>query len=175
MMRRLLERMPKMKILRYGNPALTTPCEIVSEWTKELHKTVQGMSFLIDQDIHAAALAANQVGCNYQFFIYKNQEFGHCVIINPEIVYAENPKIDIEGCLSFPNTFSLIQRYHLVEVEYTEFPSLNRIKKVFTGFEARVFQHEIEHLSGQLMLDNLSEAEKINFIARYHEANKSRR
>lgn len=163
-----------MKILKHPHKSLTTSCRPVEEWTSEIHQIALGMSFLIDQDPNAAAIAANQVGCDYSFFVHKSND-DHEIVINPEITYGENAKTDIEACLSFPGAFALIPRYSLVEVEYVSFPSMNIVKKVVTGFEARVFQHEIEHLEGRTMLDMMGEDERIDFTSRYLTAQRKKR
>lgn len=77
------------------------------------------------------------------------------VLINPEIIkISKKTKVDEEGCLSFPNLFGEVERPYSVKVraldlkgKLTEFDA--------TGLEARVVQHEIDHLDGILFIDRL--------------------
>ena len=60
-----------------------------------------------------------------------------------------------EGCLSFPKQFAAIERPESIQLEYTnEKNKIIREKK--SGYEARILQHEIDHLSGKLFVDYLS-------------------
>jgi len=96
-------------------------------------------------------LAAPQIGISKRVFIVrpnlKNKEEIY-VCINPEIIEHEDLKtVMMEGCLSFPNMFREIERYQNIKVRY-----LNTKREIcehwLEGIEARVFQHELDHLDG---------------------------
>ncbi len=76
-------------------------------------------------------------------------------IINPEIIkHSKTTTKDWEGCLSIPGIRGLVPRYDSITVKYTNrFGAL--INSSFTGFIARIFQHEIDHLNGLVFLDRL--------------------
>jgi peptide deformylase len=76
-------------------------------------------------------------------------------IINPEILHYSNKKIkDWEGCLSVPSMRGLVPRYHQITVCYFDQQG-NKQQKELTGFIARIFQHELDHLNGLTFIDQL--------------------
>lgn len=80
------------------------------------------------------------------------------VIINPVIRSSSRKKDSMEeGCLSVPAHFGSVSRHHKIEVEYTTREGI-RVRKKVSGFVARIFQHEIDHMEGKLFIDR---AEKV--------------
>jgi peptide deformylase len=76
-------------------------------------------------------------------------------IINPEILHCSHEKIkDWEGCLSVPSIRGLVPRHTQITVRYYDQQG-NEQKKEFTGFIARIFQHELDHLNGLTFIDQL--------------------
>jgi peptide deformylase len=76
-------------------------------------------------------------------------------IINPEILHYSNEKEkDWEGCLSVPSMRGLVPRHNLIEVRYFDQQG-NEQQKELTGFIARIFQHELDHLDGLTFIDQL--------------------
>jgi peptide deformylase len=65
----------------------------------------------------------------------------------------------VEGCLSFPNLYGMVRRYLVIEAEWMEIFKKKLIKKKseLSGFEAIVFQHEVDHLEGILFVDHIKE------------------
>jgi len=106
-------------------------------------------------------LAANQIGILKQivtiFFIEKEskQEIQY-TLYNPKIISYSSETISMEeGCLSLPEQFSEIERPKKISLEFLDEKN-NLIKKNADGIEARILQHEIDHLSGKLFVDYLS-------------------
>lgn len=76
-------------------------------------------------------------------------------IINPEILHYSNEMIkDWEGCLSVPSMRGLVPRYNHIKVRYFDQQG-NEQQKELTGFIARIFQHELDHLNGLTFIDQL--------------------
>ena len=76
-------------------------------------------------------------------------------IINPEILHYSSEKIkDWEGCLSVPSMRGLVPRHNQITVRYFDQQG-NEKKKALTGFIARIFQHELDHLNGLTFIDQL--------------------
>lgn len=76
-------------------------------------------------------------------------------IINPEILSYSKEKIkDWEGCLSVPSMRGLVPRYNQITVGYFDQQG-NKKQKELTGFLARIFQHELDHLNGLTFIDQL--------------------
>jgi peptide deformylase len=93
-------------------------------------------------------LAANQCGLTYRVFVMKSAPIFAC--FNPMIVDDNSEKIYLEeGCLTYPKYFVKIERPKLVKVRFTQ-PDGEVITRVFDGITARVFQHELDHLNGEI-------------------------
>ncbi|MBQ4849322.1 peptide deformylase [Pseudoalteromonas sp. MMG012] len=76
-------------------------------------------------------------------------------IINPEILHYSDEKVkDWEGCLSVPSMRGLVPRYKQITVRYLDKQGHER-QKTLTGFIARIFQHELDHLNGLTFIDQL--------------------
>jgi peptide deformylase len=115
---------------------------------------------------NGAGLSANQINvpynvCVIRFDTKKNDTF---IMVNPKIVeHCEDQEEETEGCLSFPEYYTKIKRYHCIKVEYLD---ENFEKKVanYHGYEARVVLHEIDHLLGVPCLSDVyrkSKEEKV--------------
>ncbi len=102
-----------------------------------------------------AGLAANQIGVPLRVCVVKGEENQHWGLVNPVLVKGEGSQIGYEGCLSFPGWVGEVERYETVVVK-----GLNRrgkeIRVKSTGFTARAFQHELDHLDGILFTDRLT-------------------
>ncbi len=110
-------------------------------------------------------LAANQVGILKQIVTIlfidseKNKEIKY-VLFNPKITkYSQETVIMEEGCLSLPEQFAKVERPKSIEFEYLNEKN-ELIKRKSNGIEARILQHEIDHLSGKLFVDYLSSLKK---------------
>ena len=101
-----------------------------------------------------AGLAAIQVGKPLKVFIILETETReYKTFINPEIEYIGSEKEkDIEGCLSLPDDQSEVSRHRKIEVKYTNRQGEKK-KEKYEGFDARIIQHEYDHLEGKLFVD----------------------
>lgn len=108
----------------------------------------------------AAGMAANQWGIKKRIFIFtpEGSEAGKKleVMINPSYIpYLRSKEIEpkliaaYEGCFSIPLTIGIVNRYEAVVATYYT-PAGEKIERIMEGWEARVFQHETDHLNGKL-------------------------
>jgi peptide deformylase len=109
------------------------------------------------EDEGGVGIAAPQVGVNRRVVLVKrlDREPDKPVeaYLNPEItVFSEETVVDWEGCLSIPAGFGKVRRAESIEVTY-ETPAGERKTERISGFTARIFQHEIDHLDGVLFID----------------------
>ena len=82
-------------------------------------------------------------------------------IINPEILHYSTEKVtDWEGCLSVPSMRGLVPRYSQITVRYFDQQG-NEQQKELTGFIARIFQHELDHLNGLTFIDQLESSKDL--------------
>ncbi len=106
-------------------------------------------------------LAANQVGVLKQivtinFEDKENDKRSNYILFNPSIIdYSDDKVVMEEGCLSLPEQYADIERPKQIVLEYID-EKEKMIKKEIDGYEARILQHEIDHLSGKLFVDYLS-------------------
>jgi len=117
-------------------------------------------SFLERDD--AAGLAAPQIGISKRIIAFRSKSIDgmprrgsddYEVLINPRITQARGDKIkDTEGCLSCPDLNVDVVRFQTVKVKALD-KNGNTVNRRYTGFIARVVQHEIDHLEGTLIVD----------------------
>jgi peptide deformylase len=107
-----------------------------------------------------AGLAANQIGVALRVCVVKGDENTVHALVNPEIVRAEGSQVGYEGCLSYPGWVGVVERAEKVVVK-----ALNRkgkpVRITSTGFTARAFQHELDHLDGILFTDRLTSLDSL--------------
>jgi peptide deformylase len=103
-------------------------------------------------------LAANQVGLPYNVFVIGNPHIEDSVfsVFNPTIVdYSDAITLGEEGCLSFPNLFVKVKRSNIIKARFSGHDGkVDTIK--FDGFTARAFQHEYDHLQGEVFTQKTS-------------------
>jgi len=102
-----------------------------------------------------AGLAANQIGVALRVCVVKGDENQIWGLVNPELVKGEGGQVGYEGCLSYPGWVGEVARYETVVVKGRNRRGKEvRIKS--SGFTARAFQHELDHLDGILFTDRLT-------------------
>ncbi len=149
-----------MEILLVPNELLRQKANRLNNITSEDIKIANQM---MDTMIKApgVGLAANQVGILKQIITInfedkENDKRANYILFNPSIIeYSEEKVIMEEGCLSLPEQYADIERPKKIFLEYIDENEKN-IKKEIDGYEARILQHEIDHLSGILFVDYLS-------------------
>ena len=106
-------------------------------------------------------LAANQIGIlkkieTINLHNENNKKNKIYTLFNPVITsYTKKKVIMEEGCLSIPKQFADIERPENITIEYLNEKN-EKIKEKKQGYEARILQHEIDHLYGRLFIDYLS-------------------
>jgi peptide deformylase len=104
-------------------------------------------------------IAAPQVGKNVRVFWvtldYKEPNEMCIAMVNPEIVWSsEEKEIDEEGCLSLPGVYGKVERPRAIKVEFFDLDGGRQVLEL-EGLDARVVQHEKDHLDGVLFIDKL--------------------
>lgn len=137
------------------DPVLRARSEDVDELTFGL-KTAQDITHEMMELMHRArgvGLAGNQVGLKRNIFVYDSLDGKYDVIFNPQITeHSERTLLEMEGCLSIPGEMKLVPRYEWVCVEGLGYFG-QEVKIKAEGLLARIFQHEIDHLRGRLIID----------------------
>ena len=138
-------------IVKEGDELLRKKSKPVVDFDKNLHMLLDDMVETMHK-AEGAGLAAVQVGVLKRVFVmHAGKEIREC--INPKILKEEGEnKIKVEGCLSVPGKCGTVDRPEKVWVEYQDRDG-NTVNKKFTGFEAKCFCHESDHLDGILYID----------------------
>jgi peptide deformylase len=153
-----------LRVLKYPHPSLRAEnAEITPEELKDgsIDKIAKEM-FLVMYAAEGVGLAAPQVGVNKKLMVYnesgdKQKWLDEMVFVNPRIVdFSEAKDVEQEGCLSFPDMNGDVERSKWIKVEALN-PKGKKIKRKFIGWEARIFQHEYDHLDGTVYIDRLTE------------------
>ncbi len=152
-----------------GNPVLHTKALEVTEFNDELRTLVQDMYETMDE-APGVGLAAPQIGVNKRIFVYDwDAEDGSAqrgVVINPKLeiseVSTEEPdwEAESEGCLSVPGERFPLKRADKAVLTGVDLDQ-NPVHIEATGWFARIFQHEFDHLEGILYVDRLIEEYKL--------------
>lgn len=146
-----------LEILQYPDSRLNVPAQRVEKIDAATRKLVDDMT----QTMYAApgvGLAATQVDVHQQIIVIDVSEDRSDlrVFINPEITRREGVAVNQEGCLSVPGIYDNVERAESVTVT-----ALDRNGARFTlnasGMLAACIQHEIDHLSGKVFVELLSE------------------
>lgn len=154
------------EIVRYPNPILRKKSEEVREITEEIKKLTQDLKeiMLVNQGI---GLAAPQVGILKRIIVVQFSQKPQ-VFFNPKIIKkSRETLIEEEGCLSFPGLFLKIKRAKEVEVEFLN-ENGEKIRIKTEGLLARIFQHEIDHLNGILLIDHVRVWRKIWELLKFY-------
>jgi peptide deformylase len=82
------------------------------------------------------------------------------VVFNPVIIeVSEETSLYNEGCLSIPELYEMVERPKSIRVKYLD-EEMNEVTRKIDGIEARIFQHEYDHLEGILFVDRISSIRK---------------
>jgi len=153
-----------LRILSYPHPALRAEnAEVTEEELEsgEISSIVKEM-FQLMYGTEGVGLAAPQVGINKRLFVFnpsgdRKKWLEEATMINPKIVgFSEGVECGTEGCLSLPAMSGEVQRYKWVKVEAVNLKG-KKVKKKLKGWEARIFQHELDHLNGTLFADRMTD------------------
>jgi peptide deformylase len=145
-----------MKIVKYPHPALRHPAKPVTSIDNALRKVVAEMLELMYAN-KGLGLAAPQVALPFQVFVMNlpgedDKPRLQRVYINPVISERKGLVEGEEGCLSFPQLYQKVRRAKQIRVQaYDE--QGQPVDRVLTDLEARVVQHETDHLHGKLFID----------------------
>lgn len=144
--------MTSFRVRTYGDPVLKQMAKPVDVVDGAVVQLVDNMIETM-YDAIGAGLAAPQVGVQKRLFVYDIGE-GPEALVNPEIVESEGELFHDEGCLSIPGLRVGIMRPARVHVTGYDLDG-NEVSFEAEDFLGRVFQHEIDHLDGVLMVERL--------------------
>jgi peptide deformylase len=143
-------------VRKFGDPVLRASAVPVERFDDALKLEVARMGELM-HDALGVGLAATQVGVLHRVLVYKAYaEDPLTALVNPVIEWrSEELETGNEGCLSLPGVHVPVERHARVRVRALDEAGVE-LEFDAEGFEARVIQHEIDHLDGTLILDRIS-------------------
>lgn len=170
--------MAVLPIVRMGHPVLRTPAAPVPLASLAEAATQRWIDDMVEtmHDADGVGLAAPQVGVAWQLFVYQAQDdedpeggIPLTVAVNPMVEPLAGEQVfDWEGCLSIPDLRGLVPRYPALRLR-----ALDRdgrpFERLVEGFEARIVQHEFDHLNGVLFLDRMRDLASLSFLDEWQE------
>jgi peptide deformylase len=147
--------MTTFPIRQYGDPVLRQRTQEIDQIDGAVAKLAEDMLETMYSTANGVGLAANQVGVQRRMFVYDVGN-GPVVVINPRIVESSGEWENEEGCLSVPRLSWPIVRpgsVHLVGLDLDG----NELALDGDELEGRVFQHEVDHLDGILLVERLDD------------------
>jgi len=153
------------QIRTYGDPVLKTQAAKVENVDGKVIRLVDDMFETLDETGNGLALAAPQIGVQKQVVVW---DLGDepLAIVNPEIIESDGEWVYDEGCLSIPGLYVEMLRPKKVLVRGVSLDG-EIIEIEADELEARMFQHEIDHLNGVLMFDRLEGDQRKDALSEY--------
>ncbi|HWD64083.1 MAG TPA: peptide deformylase [Solirubrobacteraceae bacterium] len=145
-----------MHVRKFGDPVLKTKARKVELFDEALRQEVARMGLLMN-DALGIGLAATQIGVLHRVLVYRVQSDAPVsVLINPELEWTSSEEeFAEEGCLSLPLVHVEVERPVYVRVKAQDEYGESLLVEA-SGLEARVIQHEMDHLDGVLILNRTS-------------------
>ena len=164
--RRRHEALAQIRVV--GDPVLREKASPITEFGPDLVREAEHM-IAIMRDAHGVGLAATQLGAIRQLLVYEVDDDPRA-LVNPEIIWR-SPVTESgeEGCLSVPGVRVQVERAVQITVHAQDLQGRGYELDV-EDFEARVIQHEMDHLDGVLILDRTSRAERAAALREMREA-----
>jgi peptide deformylase len=147
-------------IRRYGDPVLKSRATQVDRFDDSLRAQVSRMGAIMN-DALGVGLAAPQVGVSQRLLVYRvGHEAPLVALVNPELEWSsDDDETGEEGCLSIPGVGVDVDRPVHVRVRARDEFGDDRLVEA-SGLEARVIQHEMDHLDGVLILDRTTKEQR---------------
>ena len=139
---------------RLGDPILRSSATPVDRFDGTLREQVGSMGAIMG-DALGVGLAAPQLGVSQRLLVYRvGPEAPLVVLVNPEVEWTSEDEVETleEGCLSIPGVAVDVERPVHARVRAQDEHGEGRLVEA-SGLEARVIQHEVDHLDGKLILD----------------------
>lgn len=169
--------MSTLEVRIFGDPVLRQRALEVEDFDGSLARLATDL-FDTMRAAEGVGLAANQVGVLRRVFTYEvpgsdDEPAASGAIVNPVLLGRSDDEQDgDEGCLSFPGLFYPLRRPLTVRVAHRDLDGIEHEQEL-TGFLARVWLHEMDHLDGVLFIDHLAKhdrAEAMRLMREHHEA-----
>ena len=160
-------------IRKLGDPVLKSNATPVDRFDDSLRKQVSRMAGIMG-DAYGVGLAAPQLGLSQRLLVYRvGPDAPVIALANPELEWESGDQDVLdEGCLSIPGITVDVERPLHVRVRAQDEEGETRLVEA-SGLEARVIQHEMDHLNGVLILDRTTRDERKRALRELREAERA--
>ncbi len=150
-----------LKIIEYPDPRLKKASQIVQTFDPSLVALAERMLELM-REAKGVGLAAPQVGINIRLFVMNptGEPSDNRAYVNPELLDAQGTEEGEEGCLSLPGINARIVRDKSMRMSARTAVG-EEINESASGYIARIWQHEFDHLNGTLITDRMGSVAKM--------------
>ena len=153
------------QIRTFGDPVLASQALPVTDIDAKIARIVDEMFDTLYDSDSGIGLAAPQVGIQRQIFVW-DMDDEPMVVLNPVIVESDGEWVYDEGCLSIPGLYVEMTRPKTVLMKGIDMNG-NEVAIEADELEARLFQHELDHLNGVLMFDRMQPEQRKEALAEY--------
>ena len=145
--------MAVLSMRRYGDPILRLLAAPVAAVTPEIKTLIKDMAETMWHQV-GIGLAAPQIGVSLRIFVMDDGKRGARAIVNPVVTERGGVVKEEEGCLSLPGIFADVERSKSLRIEGLDGEG-QPISFEAQGLQAKIIQHELDHLDGVLFIDRL--------------------
>jgi len=145
--------MAVLSMRRYGDPILRLLAAPVDAVTPEIKTLIADMAETMWHQV-GIGLAAPQIGVSLRIFVMDDGKRGARAIVNPVVTERGGVVKEEEGCLSLPGIFAEVERSKSLHIEGLDGDG-QPISFEAQGLQAKIIQHELDHLDGVLFIDRL--------------------
>lgn len=155
-----------LHITQLGAPVLRRPSKTVPLPLSQAHDRLIDDMIATMKKAKGVGIAAPQVGMGLRLFIVAPEpsvryprapKMAPVVMINPDLVkHSKKTVTDWEGCLSIPGLRARVPRYQAIAIEFSTRDG-RRLRGKLSGFVARIFQHEFDHINGMVYVDRVKD------------------
>ncbi|HVF12264.1 MAG TPA: peptide deformylase [Actinomycetota bacterium] len=154
-------------VLVFPDPRLKTPASFCQDVSLEVIDVAQDLFDTMASHQGCVGLAAPQIGVSLRIIIVDvtghpkaARSSGPLIVVDPILVAMDGSELGREGCPSLPHITANVLRAERIFLSGKSLEG-RQIKAECSGFEARVIQHEIDHLDGILILDRVASPSEI--------------
>ena len=151
----------QLQIIQYPDPRLRQVSKSVEVFDDRLKRLTDRM-FELMRAQKGVGLAAPQVGISQRLFVmnHTGQPGDDRVYVNPELFDIEDNEEGEEGCLSLPGVNAMINRGKAVKIVARDVTG-KKFEQTESGYIARIWQHEFDHLNGVLITDRMGDVARM--------------
>ena len=152
----------KLTLVTYPHPALRKACGPVADFDDKLAQ-IAACLLAVMHEHKGVGLAGPQVGLSLRLFVCNSsgEPDDDQVYVNPELSDFEGLLESDEGCLSIPEVNVIMRRARSVTLR-AQTVTGEPVRKHAEGLLARIWQHETDHLDGKLIIDHMSEVDRMD-------------